>query len=118
MHFGSFMPLRSIWDEGLQTLAKDFPEHCFSLGLKPDSPEVPDLDLMLAGTLPKDIYLASSKLKGIFQSFTGINHLPLAQLRERGVQVLMFTPMPSTWQKKPLPFAWPIMDGSWNTTTI
>jgi phosphoglycerate dehydrogenase-like enzyme len=87
MHFGSFMPLRSIWDKGLETLAKDFPDHRFSLGLKPDSPEVSDLDLMLAGNLPRDAYLASSKLKGIFQSFTGINHLPLAQLRERGVQV-------------------------------
>ncbi len=66
MHFGSFMPLRSIWDKGLETLAKDFPDHRFSLGLKPDSPEVSDLDLMLAGNLPRDAYLASSKLKGIF----------------------------------------------------
>jgi hypothetical protein len=64
MHFGSFMPLRSIWDKGLETLAKDFPDHRFSLGLKPDSPEVSDLDLMLAGNLPRDAYLASSKLKG------------------------------------------------------
>ena len=87
MHFGSFMPLRSIWDKGLETLSKDFPEHRFSLGLKPDSPEIADLDLMLAGNLPKDVYLASPKLKGIFQSFTGINHLPLIELRDRNVQV-------------------------------
>ena len=87
MHFGSFMPLRSIWDKGLETLSKDFPEHRFSLGLKPDSPEIADLALMLAGNLPKDVYLASPKLKGIFQSFTGINHLPLIELRDRNVQV-------------------------------
>ncbi len=87
MHFGSFMPLNSVWDAKLKALSEEFPGHHFSLGLKPDSPETAQLDLMLAGNLPKECYLASPKLKGIFQSFTGINHLPLAELNTRRVKV-------------------------------
>ncbi|TXT49430.1 MAG: D-isomer specific 2-hydroxyacid dehydrogenase [Spirochaetes bacterium] len=87
MKIGSFMPLRSVWDERIEALALEFPEHEFFHGLKPDSPEAVELDILIAGRLPGHAYLSSSRLKVIFQPFTGINHLPLQSLAERGVRV-------------------------------
>jgi phosphoglycerate dehydrogenase-like enzyme len=87
MIFGSFMPLNSVWDGRIEALKREFPEHTFHHGLKPDSPEAGSLDLILAGRLPERSYLASPELKAIFQPFTGINHLPLRSLAERKIQV-------------------------------
>lgn len=87
MIIGSFMPLRSVWDERIETLRLEFPQHRFFHGLKPESPEAARLDLMIAGKVPHETYLASPQLKAIFQAFTGINHLPLEELAERGVHV-------------------------------
>ena len=87
MVFGSFMPLHSVWDERIAALGREFPQHSFLHGLKPESPEAGELDALLAGRLPDRTYLASPRLKAIFQAFTGINHLPLIPLAERGVHV-------------------------------
>lgn len=90
MVIGSYMPRRSVWDPYFESLAKEFPEHRFLLGLKPGDEEPADLaamELMLAGRLPESAYLAPGKLKAIFQAFTGINHLPCAALASRGVRV-------------------------------
>lgn len=87
MVLGSFMPKNSVWDGHFETLAKEFPQHRFLHGLKPESPEAAGLDALLAGQLPREAYLASPRLKAIFQAFTGINHLPLKELAERGVHV-------------------------------
>ena len=87
MVIGSFMPLRSVWDERIDALGREFPQHRFLSGLKPDSPEAGEVDIILAGKLPVETYLRSGNLKAIFQAFTGINHLPLPQLLERGVHV-------------------------------
>jgi len=87
MLIGSYMPPRSVWDARIEALRSDFPQHRFLLGLKPGSPEAAELDVMLAGILPKESYLASPRLKAIFQAFTGINHLPVRELADRGVHV-------------------------------
>ncbi len=87
MVIGSFMPLHSVWDERITALERQFPEHSFLHGLKPESPEVVGLDALLAGMLPEKTYLASPRLKAIFQAFTGINHLPLKALSDRGIHV-------------------------------
>jgi len=87
MIIGSFMPLRSVWDGRIETLKREFPHHTFLHGLKPESPEAADLDAMIAGKLPDETFLASPRLKAIFQAFTGINHLPLQALADRGVHV-------------------------------
>ncbi|HWP68819.1 MAG TPA: 2-hydroxyacid dehydrogenase [Rectinemataceae bacterium] len=87
MIIGSFMPLRSVWDERFETLRREFPQHEFLPGLKPESPEATRLDVIVAGKLPMETYLVPKNIKAIFQPFTGINHLPLAQLSARGVHV-------------------------------
>lgn len=87
MIIGSFMPLRSVWDERIKALQSEYPQHRFLPGLKPESPEVSTLDAMLAVKLPTETYLASPHLKAVFQPFTGINHLPFKELAERGVHV-------------------------------
>lgn len=82
------MPLRSTWDAKIEALKKEFPEHEFFHGLKAGDPEIPSLDLMIAGNIPnKDTYLEPAGLQAIFQPFTGINHLPLEALSKRGVRV-------------------------------
>lgn len=87
MIVGSFMPPHSIWDEHIERLRHEFPQHEFLHGLKPDSEEVSALDILIGGQLPGETYLAPKKLRAIFQPFTGINHLPLKQLAERKVRV-------------------------------
>ena len=87
MVIGSFMPQRSVWDERIETLRREFPKHTFLHGLKADAPEAAVLDILIAGKLPDETYLASPGLKAIFQAFTGINHLPLQALAERGIHV-------------------------------
>jgi phosphoglycerate dehydrogenase-like enzyme len=87
MIIGSFMPRQSVWDERIEALGREFPQHQFLHGLKPEASEAATLDLILAAKLPAETYLASRQLKAIFQPFTGINHLPLRQLAERGIHV-------------------------------
>jgi len=87
MIIGSFMPLHSVWDERIDALQCEFPQHKFLSGLKPESPEAAELDIILAGKLPLETYLQSRNIRAIFQAFTGINHLPLPQLLDRGVHV-------------------------------
>lgn len=82
------MPLRSVWDQKIEALKAEFPQHEFFLGLNPEDSRISSLDLMVAGNLPeKGMYLAPKNLKAIFQPFTGINHLPLEELSARGVRV-------------------------------
>lgn len=87
MKIGFYMPLRSVWDEKVEGLKAQFPDHEFFHGLKPESPEGRSLDVLVAGRIPEQTYLASPGLKAIFQPFTGINHLPLKALSERNVRV-------------------------------
>jgi len=87
MHIGSFMPARSVWSPVLKELREEFPEHEWLEGLAPGSPEIPRLDIIIAGRLPHSAFEQACSLKAVFQPFTGINHLPLALLLERGVRV-------------------------------
>ncbi|MCX7775699.1 MAG: 2-hydroxyacid dehydrogenase [Rectinemataceae bacterium] len=87
MIIGSFMPLHSIWSEVIRNLREEFPEHTWLEGLTPDASAIPELDAVLAGRVPHDVLLRATRLKVVFQPFTGINHLPAAQLLERGVRV-------------------------------
>jgi len=81
------MPIHSVWAKVIDELRKEFPEHTWLEGLKPDSSEVPTLNIMIAGRLPLHVYQDAKALNAIFQSFTGINHLPAEILLARGVQV-------------------------------
>lgn len=88
MKIGSFMPLRSVWDDRIAALSREFPQHEFHQGLRPGDSVIPSLDLILGGNLPdKAAYLEPAGLKAIFQPFTGINHLPLEALSARKVRV-------------------------------
>lgn len=87
MKIGFFMPRHSIWGPALDSLAQELPGHRILAGLGPSSPDVSDLDILVAGRLPRGTYLASPALKAIFQPFTGVNHLPADELLARGVEV-------------------------------
>lgn len=87
MRIGSFMPVHSVWGKHLDQLKKEFPEHEFLSGLTDSSTEAATLDIILAGRLEHATYLASPALSAVFQPFTGINHLPLAEFAQRGVRV-------------------------------
>jgi len=87
MNIGFFVPPRSLWDARIDALRLELPGQNILQGLKPDSPELSALDLMVAIRLPREAYLAPSSLVAIFQPLAGVNHLPLAELAERGVRV-------------------------------
>ena len=87
MNVGSFMPVRSVWGPAIAKLREDFTEHTWYEGLSADSPEIGSLDLIIAGRIPHRIFSDAVRLKAIFQPFTGLNHLPIELLIERGIEV-------------------------------
>lgn len=87
MIIGSFMPARSVWAPAIAQLREEFPEHTWLEGLNENSPEIPSLDIILGGRVSKAVFPKATKLKALFQPFTGLNHLPSDLLIERGVEV-------------------------------
>ncbi|MCX8014264.1 MAG: hypothetical protein N3A02_08255, partial [Rectinema sp.] len=69
MRIGSFMPVRSVWAPVLKELEHEFPQHEWFNGLVPDSPEIPSLDIIIAGRLPQSVFEHAVSLKAIFQPF-------------------------------------------------
>jgi len=85
MRIGSFLPFRSVWNEPLQALQRRFPAHEILLDPTASREALPTLDAILAGPLEASAFEAASRLQAVFVPFTGINHLPVPLLLERGV---------------------------------
>ena len=86
MRLGSFMPVNSVWKEPLRTLQERFPEHEIVMDPKASTAALPRLDAILAGPLDHSVFATALSLKAVFVPFTGINHLPVELLLERGVK--------------------------------
>jgi len=87
MIIGSFMPKgSSLWAGRLETLSARFPNHEFILDPKDAEVRIADLDGLLGGRLDHELFERAVSLKAVFVPFTGLNHLPVARLRERGVR--------------------------------
>lgn len=87
MNIGSFMPVHSVWGSIIAQLRKEFSEHTWFDGLTAESPEIVSLDIMIAGRIPHSIFSEAVNLKALFQPFTGLNHLPVETILERGIEV-------------------------------
>jgi phosphoglycerate dehydrogenase-like enzyme len=87
MRLGSFMPLHSVWREHLQALQARFPQHEIVLDPKDSLAGAAQLDGILAGRLEHAVFAAATSLQAVFVPFTGLNHLPVPLLLERGVRV-------------------------------
>lgn len=84
----SCMPAGSIWDPGLDALARDpaMALHAIRKGLSPANlPE--ETELLIVTVLPEERLDALPRLKAIFNPGAGMNHVPLARLGARGVRV-------------------------------
>ena len=86
MRLGSFMPFNSVWKEPLRALQASFPEHEILADPEASRRAIPSLDGILAGPLDPSVFEAAVALKAVFVPFTGINHLPVPLLLERGVK--------------------------------
>ena len=86
MRLGSFMPFASVWKEPLQAIQARFPEHEILMDPEASRRALPSLDGILAGRLEPAAFEAATSLKAVFVPFTGINHLPVPLLVERGVR--------------------------------
>ena len=87
MTIGSFMPSGSDWTKRLRELAKEFPAHEIIVEPEEARAALPRLDAILALQTDRSLYEAASSLKAVFVPFTGLNHLPIELLAERGVRV-------------------------------
>jgi phosphoglycerate dehydrogenase-like enzyme len=87
MRLGSFMPLGSVWGPPLQELRSRFPGHEVLLEPEAAQAALPTLDAILAGRLEDSLIAQATSLKALFVPMTGLNHLPVPLLLERGVQV-------------------------------
>jgi phosphoglycerate dehydrogenase-like enzyme len=88
VRIGSFMPLGSrLWSDCLATLRDRFRGHEFLLGPEAAEAALGGLDAILGGRLPASVFEKAVSLKAVFVPFTGLNHLPIPLLIERGVKV-------------------------------
>ena len=53
-----------------------------------DRAPLADIELFLGGLIPPEVLEESRSLKMILVAFTGVNHLPLGLLRDRGIRVV------------------------------
>jgi phosphoglycerate dehydrogenase-like enzyme len=87
MNIGFFMPKNSVWNEGIASLKAEYPQHGVFPAFDPESPDVDILDIIVTGRLPMETLLRARNLQAVFQPITGVNHLPLKELRDKGVKV-------------------------------
>ena len=87
MRFGSFMPLQSAWKEPLLALRERFPGHEFLLDPEEARAALPRLDAIVAGRVDASELERATSLRVLFSPITGLNHLPLDWLLQRGIQV-------------------------------
>ena len=87
MRLGSFMPINSVWKEPLRALRDRFPEHEILLDPTDSMAALPQLDAMLAGRMEPSEFEKATALRALFSPITGVNHLPVELLLQRGVRV-------------------------------
>ncbi len=87
MIIGSFLPLNSVWKNHLESLQQRFPQHQIIADPQASLDAVPRLDGILGGRIEESVFQNATSLKAVFVPFTGINHLPVPLLLERGVKV-------------------------------
>jgi phosphoglycerate dehydrogenase-like enzyme len=77
----------SIWKEPLQALQERFPEHEILLDPEASRAALPQLDALLGGRLDPAVFEQAVALKAVFSPITGVNHLPVERLLQRGITV-------------------------------
>jgi phosphoglycerate dehydrogenase-like enzyme len=87
MRLGVFLPFDSRWQSRLEALRARFPQHEILFGPEASQAAIPSLDAILAGRPNRSLLEEATALKALFVPFTGLNHLPVDLLLERGVRV-------------------------------
>ena len=88
MRLGSFMSRFTFMDNGFDTIKASFPQHDYIMDPEAALEALPTLDGILVDRIDRSLLDQAVSLKALFTSFTGINHLPIDLLRERGVKVI------------------------------
>ncbi len=88
MRLGSFMSRFTFMDNGFDAIKACFPQHDYIMDPEAAQEALPTLDGILVDRIDRSLLDQAVSLKALFTSFTGINHLPIDLLRERGVKVI------------------------------
>jgi len=75
------------WDGKLDQLRKAFPGHSFVSYLDHKDPKelLPEADVLVKGSLGKEELAKAVKLKAVFVPWTGVDGLPLTELKKRSI---------------------------------
>ncbi|SSC14101.1 D-isomer specific 2-hydroxyacid dehydrogenase NAD-binding [Mesotoga infera] len=75
------------WDGKLDQLRKAFPGHDFVSYLDHNDPKelLPEADVLVKGSLSKEELTKAVKLKAVFVPWTGVDGLPLNELKKRSI---------------------------------
>lgn len=85
---GSLMPASSSrWAQRLEEAARRHPAHRFLLGETDATAALGELDALVAAHVAPRTVEAARSLRALFIPLTGLNHLPVRLLAERGVAV-------------------------------
>jgi phosphoglycerate dehydrogenase-like enzyme len=82
-----YQPINKTWKEQLAELEKEFPEVIFVAGMPEAESHLADADVLISATPTQEIVGRAQKVKLIIVPITGVDHLPLEEIADRGIRL-------------------------------
>ncbi len=82
-----YQPVNAAWKNALSRLAADFPAHEIIWGKEQAEEHLASAEVVLCTSFTEEQLQQARSLKMLLVSITGVDHLPLAQLKQRGVRL-------------------------------
>ncbi len=82
-----YQPINKTWKEQIAALEKEFPEATFVAGLPEAEEHLGDAEVVVSATPTEDVVDRAREVKLIIVPITGVDHLPLEKIGERGIRL-------------------------------
>ena len=80
-------PINQAWKDEVGALEQEFPESSFVAGLPDAEEHLPEADVIVSTNPSSELIERAAKVKLIIVPITGVDHLPLDQLSQRGIRL-------------------------------
>ncbi len=82
-----YQPINKTWKEELSALENEFPQVSFVAGLPEAEEHLADADVVISPTPREDVIDRAGKVQLIIVPITGVDHLPLEKIANRGIRL-------------------------------
>ncbi len=82
-----YQSINKTWKEELTALEKEFPQVSFVAGLPEAEDHLADADVIISATPKEDVIDRAGRVQLIIVPITGIDHLPLEKITQRGIRL-------------------------------